>query len=664
EAINALLQGPDNLTIDDGDQAESQGQYQRLKRRSDVLESQLEILKAAKKHVDQACNPEPLERIRATLPSSPSTELLILELQGVGVRKQWRTEIGQSSPAGQRNPALDDHILKWTQKTIESVTRNLFEGQLDDGTDGECIPSWSSPVMTGPVIVRDHLQKHISLLEERLADARWRQNNLIPIARLPPEILIDVFDFVLEEGQRYWRDDTNTLLTVLSPVCRDWAGIIDTTPRLWNHISPYRSTMNHVDMALDKSKDSPLTIHFSECHSDHRWSDDFFNSIKRHAGRWKSLELHLCSSHALHTINLQFANLLLPRLERLQVSLDYQWGGMQPFEIEFIGNLWPDPFRHLWLDDIGLPARSFAELRGLKSLAMWPRLRGEVKIGDIIRILSECPALEELILGEEIALKEEPASGYLDFGPAVRLDHLREISLWLRPAPLHALLRSIQAENCTKFRIATTLPPEGGGGTWTEMLLTDEIRPFIRTVESVLRSAYEIHIEAGSHSVILETKPRDGQSGVYWRFRGGQGAEVGRWLAESLSLGRAPITLDITPNDAMWIEILPLVLFTFYSTVNLTLCGNHAVCQQVIDFLGTPLCDDPAGYQYFPMPRLTFLTVPIECHPAVISMLRQRYGQPGSKDPTNTRPPAKISKLGLLRDNSKGTSFCYTPILK
>ncbi|KAG8898334.1 hypothetical protein FRC01_010947, partial [Tulasnella sp. 417] len=602
EAINALLQGPDNLTIDDSDQAESQGQYQRLKGRSDALESQLDILKRAKKAVDDSSDSDPFERTQNTLPRRLSIE----QVRGI-----WGADL---------NPALDAHVLRWTRNTVESITKTLMasEEQLGEDTDREFSLPWSSPVVMGPIIVRDHLLRHISLLGEQLADTRWRLNNLVPIARIPPEILTDVFDFVLEEGQAKWRDDAHTLLTVLSPTCRHWAEIVDKAPRLWSHISPYCSMMKHVSIALDKSKHCPLTIHFSQSDMMHIFPGQLVGAIKGHARRWKVLDLQLWSSHSLHKINSQLTNVFPPRLERLQISLEGERNQMGPFEIDFIRRPLPDSFRHISLNYVGLPPRAYAELRGLRSLAMWPLPRREVKICDIIRILSECPALEELSLGEEITLGEAPGtSRKLNFGPTVRLDHLREIFLRLRPAPLHALLRNIQAENCTIFNIATTLPREGGGGgTWTEVLLTEELQPFIRTMESVLLPASEIHIKADVRSVTLETKPQDGQFGVYWRFHGGQGAEVGRWLAESWSLGRAPVALTITPHDEMWIEILPLVLFKFYSTVNLTLCGNHAVCQQAIDFLGTALCDDPAGYQYFLMPRLTFLTVPIECHPA------------------------------------------------
>ncbi|KAG8893481.1 hypothetical protein FRC01_013561, partial [Tulasnella sp. 417] len=367
---------------------------------------------------------------------------------------------------------------------VESVTKILAEQEIDESIGREFNPPWSSPVVAGPLIVRDHLRRHISLLGEQLAHVRWQQNNLVPIARIPPEILIDIFDLVLDEGQSYLRDDTNTLLSTLSRICRDWTGLIDNAPRLWSHISPYCSTMKHVAMALEQSKPFPLTLHFNEEEMVHMQPDRFFGAIKRHQGRWKVLDLRLCSLDTLHTLNSRFANVFPPRLDRFQVSLRVKVTPaaqqMDPFEIDFIKGPWPDTLRHLSLEDIGIPSRSYAELRGLRTLEIWPRPRqGVVKIQGILRVLSDCPELEALVLGDNIVLGEQAIAGTL--GLPVRLEHLHAICLHLPPAPLHALLRNVQAQNCTKFHIETNLLRDGGG-TWTEVLLTDEIRPFIRTM--------------------------------------------------------------------------------------------------------------------------------------------------------------------------------------
>ncbi|KAG8900728.1 hypothetical protein FRC00_011611 [Tulasnella sp. 408] len=515
-----------------------------------------------------------------------------------------------------------------------------------EGPERGFIPPWSSPFVMGPVILSDQLHKQISPLGEQLANARWQQNNLVPIARLPPEILIDVFDFVLDEGRSVWRDDTTILCTILSRICRHWAGLVDKTPRLWSHISPYCSVIEHVGMALEKSKSYPLTFHFNEEEMPHIWPENFFSAIKQHADRWKSLDLHFCSSQTLRTVNSRLANVFPPRLQRLRASLyPTETAAAHPtdtVDIDFIMGTWLDALRDLSLDEVGLPFGRYAELRGLKSLEL-PSLplQRVVNVAELLPALVNCPELEKLVLGNEIVLGEEPISG-----TPVQLDRLREISLGLSPAPLHAFLKTIQAVRCTKFHIETSL--REGGGRWTEVLLTDDIRPFIRTIQGVLLSASAINIEARISSVIMDSKSEDIDTRVCLVFHEGQPAEVGKWMAECFAQGQAPVSLDIVAQGMLWVEAIPFILSNFPSTVKLTLSGDETISQQVIEFLGTAIYTDPAGYQHFPIPRLTFMGFMVECTPKFISMLERRYGQSGSTDVPSAGRPVGLSKLWLL----------------
>ncbi|KAG9042023.1 hypothetical protein FS837_011443 [Tulasnella sp. UAMH 9824] len=579
--------------------------------------------------------------------SHQSAELMVLKQHGEWIRRYWRGTIEKSFLENQRNATVEIYILEWTQKTIESVTETLTREQFDEGPERGYIPPWSSPFVTGPVILSDQLHKRISPLGEQLANARWRQNNLVPIARLPPEILIDVFDFVLDEGPSVWRDDTNILLTILSRICRHWAELVDNAPRLWSHISPYCSVMKHVVMALEKSKPYPLTCHFDEEEMPHIWLDNFVGAIKQHAKRWKFLDLHFCSSQTLRTVNSRLANVCPPRLERIRVSLKPKETAaalpLDPPVIEFIKRPWLDALRHLSLDDVGMPFGRYAELRGLKTLEMGslPHQR-EVNITELLRALVNCPELEKLLLGNEIVLGEEPISG-----TPVRLDRLGKINLWLGPAPLHAFLKSIQAVRCTKFHIETSLPREGGA-RWTEVLLTDDIRPFIRTIQAVLLSVSAIDIEIRNSSVVMDTESEDIETRVCLVFHGGQPAEVGKWMAKCLAQGQAPVSLDIVAHGMLWIEAIPFILSKFQNTTKLTLHGDETICQHAIEFLGTALHMDPAGNQHFPIPRLTFMGFMVECTPKFISMLERRYGQYGETEVPSVERPVGLIKLRLL----------------
>ncbi|KAG9042024.1 hypothetical protein FS837_011444 [Tulasnella sp. UAMH 9824] len=647
EAIGELLQRHTNTSIDDVEQRETESQYQRLKRESDALESELKILKAAKKATDEACDLEPLSRRQD--PTS-AAELGYRRIRDPRLRRQWRVKVVSAS---QENVAARDHILQWSQKTIESVIQGLIQEQIEaasEGPDKEFTPPWSSPSVMGPVFLSGRLQKRISSLGEQLADVRWRQNALLPIARLPSEILIKVFAFVLRVKRL--DDDTHILGAVLTRICREWTRLIDNTPSLWTRISPYKSTFKHVIMALEKSQTLPVDLYFDEDHMRQMPLNRFFGATKRHKDRWRVLEVILCSSYK--TLNSQISKVSTPQLEKLVVSMELQ-GYAQvydttPYEINFIKGAWPGTLRHLCLSCIGVPHGSFTQLRGLKSLEIYQLPPGkELSMAEVFYALANCPELEKLLLRIGSRLQErsifQTTPGYPSL--PVRLDRLQELSLLLCPAPLHTFLRNIRTINCTKFNITPAVSFRDELA-WTEVLLTAEIQPFVDVMESVLLSASAISIAFGEGSVSLDTETQNSKYGVCLRFVGGHSSEVGRWMAESLALGPAEVTVTFSGLDTTWVDATPFILSKFQNIVNLTFYGADSIGQHAIDFLGIPLYTDLAGYSHFPLPRLSYLVVVSDYLPNVISMAERRYGPHGPTDITSTRGPVPLTRLHLL----------------
>lgn len=168
--------------------------------------------------------------------------------------------------------------------------------------------------MMGLVFLSGQLQKRISPLEQQLADLRWYQNTLLPIARLPSEILIKVFGFVWSVNRR--DDETNILGAILTRICREWARLIDDTPSLWAPISPYKSTVKHVIMALEKSQSLPVDLYFDEDYMKHMPLDHFYGAIKRHAARWKVLDVKVMLLARHRDINLSTVQSVYPSTEK------------------------------------------------------------------------------------------------------------------------------------------------------------------------------------------------------------------------------------------------------------------------------------------------------------------------------------------------------------
>ncbi|KAG8910036.1 hypothetical protein FRC00_008991 [Tulasnella sp. 408] len=158
---------------------------------------------------------------------------------------------------------------------------------------------------------------------------------------------------------------------------------------------------------------------------------------------------------------------------------------------------------------------------------------------------------------------------------------------------------------------------------WTEVLLTDEIQPFVQVMESVLDSTPQIFIQFHDRYLELwkESKCHANHQYNTPLFTGDRLAEVGRWMATSLDLGSAEVTLRIADGSNPWVDMAPFILSKFHNTVELDLEQAESVSRPAIDFLSTPLYTDSAGSQHFPVPRLVSLSARVHDPSSVMSML-------------------------------------------
>ncbi|KAG8929846.1 hypothetical protein FRC00_001391 [Tulasnella sp. 408] len=665
DAIQDLLQGHINSTTDDGDQEGPVSEYQRLKVKSDALESQIKVLRDAKRVTDMACDLEPLSRSPNAIESPREKDLRLRRRKEERILMYWKDD--SCEPAGKPAP----RILEWTEKTIESVIATVTQEQADEpckDTDLEHNLPWNSPLVSGPLIVKDQLQQRLSPMEKQLANLRWQQNALIPIARVPPEILIDVFDFVLDAADYLVRDDTHLLLTVLTRICRDWHALIFNTPRLWSCISPRRSTSKHVDAALARSKPFPLSLHYYAAFTSHIDLHYFFSAIKRHAERLKGLDLRLALPPSVDALNSLFAKVFPPRLEILRIELRFSGSAAAWPEISFIQGSLHDTLQHLYLHGVRLPPGGYGELRGLRSLMLTPGAdRMMLNTAEILWALSNSPNIEMLRIHSITELEGELSAETTYPVTPVRLDHLRDITLRLPPASLHAFLRSIQATALIIVDIRTTMSQEDESA-WAEVLLTDEIQPFVQVIETILQSIPAISFSVISPKLNLLAHSKNGNSHTYnapyvnLEFAGGRLAEVGRWMAKSLDLGSAEVALHIEDKSTLWMDAVPFILSKFHNTLTLKLRVAESISQQAIHFLSTSLYTDSAGSQHFPVPRLIGINALVHEPSSVISMLERRYIQHGSTDVTSSRHPVALSSLILRTD--MGQSALHSTLVK
>lgn len=81
-----------------------------------------------------------------------------------------------------------------------------------------------------------------------------RQNTLAPVARLPPEVLMEIF----QQCKGHWaKDATSWMFT--SHVCRQWRTIALNCPTLWNHIR-LTAKWECIEEFMKRSKHVPLIV--------------------------------------------------------------------------------------------------------------------------------------------------------------------------------------------------------------------------------------------------------------------------------------------------------------------------------------------------------------------------------------------------------------------
>ncbi|KAI0695355.1 hypothetical protein C8T65DRAFT_616137 [Cerioporus squamosus] len=112
---------------------------------------------------------------------------------------------------------------------------------------------------------RKVLEDQIEVHARAIIDIKTRLNTMTPVARLPPELLSNIFTLVAAEKyeQKYHNPryietyQTNTWITA-AHVCRHWRAIALSSPRFWSYITV--TSKRATDEMLLRSKKAPLYV--------------------------------------------------------------------------------------------------------------------------------------------------------------------------------------------------------------------------------------------------------------------------------------------------------------------------------------------------------------------------------------------------------------------
>ena len=110
---------------------------------------------------------------------------------------------------------------------------------------------------TSPATAQAHLRKAI---DDQIRELNHRRNALVPISRLPPETLAEIFSLVSFSVDDY-EDVPDMKWIRVTHVCRRWREIALSFPYLWSHIPFTKLTLAGFTEILARAKMSPL--HFN-----------------------------------------------------------------------------------------------------------------------------------------------------------------------------------------------------------------------------------------------------------------------------------------------------------------------------------------------------------------------------------------------------------------
>ncbi|KAI0358096.1 hypothetical protein OH77DRAFT_1241166 [Trametes cingulata] len=149
---------------------------------------------------------------------------------------------------------------------------------------------------------RQAILDDIHAAERNIIELKGSLNSLAAIARLPPELLSEVFLHVVKRSYEernnsfpaYYGGSRFYAWITVSHVCRNWRAVALNTPRLWGHIILTRRPV--VENVLSRSKKAPLLV----CASLLSTGDDrgkLLEEIMQESSRLKEIRLSGSARH-------------------------------------------------------------------------------------------------------------------------------------------------------------------------------------------------------------------------------------------------------------------------------------------------------------------------------------------------------------------------------
>ncbi|KAG8930124.1 hypothetical protein FRC00_001263 [Tulasnella sp. 408] len=283
-------------------------------------------------------------------------------------------------------------------------------------------------MMERPVSPSSAAENGTSILERR------SHNELLPIHRLPPELLYVIIENVYTEV-------SYKLLFEIRSVCKHWMELVDSMPQLWAQIGLHLNA-NLVPIILKKSETQPLDILCRGTNMENEAFEEgvtmFLRHVGRFAGRWRSLHYE-APTNVQHE---RIIGLSLHNLGTLTVHISET-------AIDYIGVFDAPRLRNLDVRRFSLNWRSLSDLHSLQIDDCMP----SPTIDQLYILLKSSPNLEVFKIARN---RDSPTGHPTDLNDAhsarILLPRLRSLLVAQVPFLSHArLLDLVEAPNLHRF---------------------------------------------------------------------------------------------------------------------------------------------------------------------------------------------------------------------
>ncbi|KAF5314484.1 hypothetical protein D9619_011763 [Psilocybe cf. subviscida] len=234
---------------------------------------------------------------------------------------------------------------------------------------------------------RQMIYQEIQHCEHRILGLRSQLNMYASVARLPPEILLQIFAKLTEDGG--FVDSMKCI--PITHVCRRWRSLALDAPALWTNLSS--ENLLWTTAMLERSKSAPLTVLMDEM--SHRVA----TPILKHLSRIISLTIEDWSAGELQTLHALIEDnaIVAPQLEVLSLSCD----GVLPWSLPSTTFQQTHRLNNLFIDSIHIDWSHSPLFRNLTKLRVKTVLSdGQPTWRELISALDQMPSLKSLFLDD------------------------------------------------------------------------------------------------------------------------------------------------------------------------------------------------------------------------------------------------------------------------